>query len=445
VVPFCLDGRFDADTLFLIFEEDFRFYPDKDDPAWSMPGRRNTYDYMVADLFGSSPSPTSAASSSRDEPTAVHSRGSSEMPLGDPLEAEPHEEVHPSWWKRPKTECGSHWNVLKRASSKDFKHVSVFLRDIVAYANLASRHKRGDFMFLGWQPHGAGDTSSNVDRYRSGTMLTVATVRAFRDLQIGFREHADLKQPGHVDQQLKKYWCQEHMTRVSYIAPPISGYTEHVSGCSREFLTAPRRTIWQEKFACPGTRASHDWQEPARRRWLCTFSKKGGIEYVAQVDVMVPDTAVEWLSFDAREEAQQQPTEPTAGWGKWSWNDETQSWEQPTKRFERADRARRQRLKFRVYTSDEDKALNKCKCLSTFVVSPNSANPSPIACPTSQVHIDGRLLQSTNTVDGLPQKRVEDHHGMGSCCSLSRQRVICDQQPARQPCSTGHTKIWRSS
>ena len=35
LLEFCTDPRFDEDTLFIIFEEDFRFTPDVGDPAWT--------------------------------------------------------------------------------------------------------------------------------------------------------------------------------------------------------------------------------------------------------------------------------------------------------------------------------------------------------------------------------------------------------------------------
>ena len=71
--------------------------------------------------------------------------------------------------------------VQNKASRDDWKQPSMFLRDLVAYATLAHRQKRGDFMFMGWQPHGAGESEStpSVDRMRSGLMLSMVSQQGF--------------------------------------------------------------------------------------------------------------------------------------------------------------------------------------------------------------------------------------------------------------------------
>ena len=55
VLPFASDSRFDDDTVFLVFEEDFRFAPEQHDKSWRMHGRRNRKAAALAHLFDNMP------------------------------------------------------------------------------------------------------------------------------------------------------------------------------------------------------------------------------------------------------------------------------------------------------------------------------------------------------------------------------------------------------
>ena len=125
--------------------------------------------------------------------------------------------------------------VLNRASGADWEHPSIFLRDLVAYATLAHRQKRGDFMFMGWQPHGAGQSDSTKDiiRMRSGLMCSMVSLEGFLHLETQWRVAPELTAIGHVDLKLKNFWSLPVNSRVSYITPPIGGYTAHLSGCEK--------------------------------------------------------------------------------------------------------------------------------------------------------------------------------------------------------------------
>ena len=58
VLPFCMDLRFPRDTLFLVFEEDFRFWPDEKEPlraAVKYGERAEEYGYPADAARGASP------------------------------------------------------------------------------------------------------------------------------------------------------------------------------------------------------------------------------------------------------------------------------------------------------------------------------------------------------------------------------------------------------
>ncbi len=353
LIPFALDPRMDDDCLFIVFEEDFRFTPPLGDPAWTHKGRKDTSSLIESSLFRSSQPPTSTgASSSSAPPTTEPTAGQTAKPSQHPAAS----------MRKPKRTSGD-LTVLEKASADDYKVISLFLRDLVAYSVEAHRMKRGEFMFMGWQPHGAGDSSTSTFRYRSGTMLTMFSKDGARRIQYGFEHDDALRHPGHIDQRLRAFWSKKEHSAVAYIAPPIAGYTEHVSGCSSEFGSKARPTIWMEDFACPGTRTSHDWAVPQRNKWWCTFTVNGKTEFLVLSNVEKHDLDLCWVTYDAREKQEErEPTASSSGWSddpkwsNWSWDSTDSCWKKDTMRATRAKRAARRRENLRNFTGVESEA-----------------------------------------------------------------------------------------
>jgi hypothetical protein len=357
LLELCTDPRFDEDTLFIIFEEDFRFTPDVGDPAWTHKGRTDTSATTLCSIFGPSPPPAAEAASSSAAPAeAASSSAAPSSPNKMPRAKKVEQPVHPNFWNRKERAAAGGYVVQNKASRDDWKQPSMFLRDLVAYATLAHRQKRGDFMFMGWQPHGAGESTSTptVDRMRSGLMLSMVSQQGFLHLETQWKDAPSLSAVGHVDIKLKNFWSLPVNSQVSYLTPPIGGYTAHLSGCAKEFFKKERPCIWMEDFACPGTRRSHDWAAKPREKWLATFTSSGKTDYVCRVDVAVPDEKVWWVSCDKR--ASLGPAEPTAGWGNAAWDNNSKSWTEKSNRELRASRMLRMREKFRHWTTSPDEA-----------------------------------------------------------------------------------------
>jgi hypothetical protein len=122
-VPFTCDARFRDDTLFLVFEEDFRAFPgEPEDPASS-----------------------SAAGAAASGP------------------------VPAAWPKR----CGRHrswttprYEVPAKSRKGDGMEPTQFLRDVLGYVTLAHRRRRGYFARFTWQPSRAGVTRDAPLRLR---------------------------------------------------------------------------------------------------------------------------------------------------------------------------------------------------------------------------------------------------------------------------------------
>lgn len=367
ILPFCSDLRFPPDCLFLIFEEDFRFAPPRDHPAWRAEGRKDTSALLEAHAVGQmSPPPSGSAASS-----------SSASPPPPTAAAEPRRVAE----SRPVKRSSEHFTAVHKASASDFEHVSGFVRDIVAYVTLAHRMGHGRFLWFGWQPHGAGDKGKpNV--YRSGNMLVTMDAATAKFLNREWMEEDTLKHPGHADQVLKRFWISRGAEVCGYVTPPVGGYTEHVSGMYREGpASGPdlvRKDIWMEKFCCPGTRTSHDWNLEARPRFLATFTKKGGCEWVSDkpIDVDVPDSEVLWKVRDLREEQDEFRAK----------HDLEKSGKVPTTaRQKRAARQHKMFDKFRVWAKPDEEASLKAfhvMMFSPFYVHP-STPPEPLFVNTA--------------------------------------------------------------
>jgi hypothetical protein len=139
--------------------------------------------------------------------------------------------------------------------------------------------------------------------------------------------------PNHIDWCLKEFFSQAENDWMCYLAPPCAGYESHVSGCSSEWLDKPRPDVWDEPWACTGTRESHDWHSTGPRpKWLCTLTKNGRCQYLARCNIEVLDYMVAWRTYDARRLQAMQSAE--------------------TSRQKRAKRADVGSLKFRHWVDD---------------------------------------------------------------------------------------------
>ena len=169
LIPFVLDERIEEDCLFLIFEEDFRFTPEADDPSWKMEGRKDTYQLINEQIFGRLSSPPPKQSASASSSSAAAPETSSELPHRS---VEP--TAHPLLWQRKLKSAGEYWNTVEKPPGMDWNVPSLLLQDLVAYGILMNR-AGNQFAWLGWQPWGSGNEpkKGKENRYGSGNMLVL--------------------------------------------------------------------------------------------------------------------------------------------------------------------------------------------------------------------------------------------------------------------------------
>ena len=231
-LPLMIDNRWDKDTLFLVFEEDFRFTDTaKRSPPTAVSGAASS---------------SAAAAPSSGEPSAPE-----EGPQG-PRQGR--------WCELP-----------TKATRAQGGQVSEELADICNYCTQAHRHRMsGSIVWLCWQPANAGVAKYKSTVLTSGAMLiTISKTGATQVAQAV--EDGDLGRPYHWDVMLKK-WLQTHRADVaaSYIWPPMGNYTTHVSGCEQQSQKSVRKSCWDMKWCCPGTKVAHDPQH--RQKWLLGFT-----------------------------------------------------------------------------------------------------------------------------------------------------------------------------
>lgn len=283
-----LNEQLDDDTLFLVFEEDWRLHPDGPDTL----GLNQATDVTGTDL----------------DPRAVLLTEANAVPLGGAAAAQPRA-GHRGRSRDRGASAGTAAPVTGRAQrlpktgaaqpAKEALGSSNFyiplagtaapsaaagspsvIEDLVSIVTLASRTGCGDLVWLTWQP-GQEARPKPVNKIRSGAMLIALTRDAARAILAAVLEGAVPE--GHWDNKLLAWLQAGGLARWSYITPPIGNYRSHVSGCERQYATAPRPSCWSYGWCVPGTRRRED--PMLRDKWLCVMHARAPMEWKVQVDL----------------------------------------------------------------------------------------------------------------------------------------------------------------
>lgn len=331
---------FAPDTLFFVFEEDWRLFDDQ-----------------LLDLPTEPRRPEAGRKLVRNPVSDVVSSG---------VYVEPRSSSHGSF-----PEWGNFW-----------------IEDIVSFVTAAHRHGKGDITWLTWQPGQDDKSVKRAQSIRSGAMLIAVSKQGADRLAEGFRSGGIYR--GHFDCALL-HWLMEKdfgESFSSYLVPPLGNYKSHISGCEKSYSTTPRPSCWTTRWVCPGTRREHD---PERRdKWLAWHTKKGDPKWIAKVDLDRDFDNLKWMSFwavDGRDRPDHAlakkvlaGSEPTAGprapspaaaaaGSSASGSEPTAGPEQepaaaPSQRERRRQRTQLFQSRFRIWTSDRKEA---CQCAASCV------------------------------------------------------------------------------
>ena len=245
-----LDKRLPDDILFLVMEEDFRWWPDHDDPDSA-----DEYDLLAATVAQTAkarkvrpPSARGSKPPTGDEPTAFSQGG----------KAPPAKKATSEW------HAGSYRGSLSASRGEDWG-LKQEVADTIRICTFAHRKGMGDFMNLCW----VGDGKKGWVPHH-GAMFMALSKRGAQKVAAAM----DSLHAGHIDIVWKNWLKQGPEVQAdvgfSYLYPPMGNYTQHISECDPHTYgehTQGRPADWGKPFCCQGTRREDDPQN--REKWLC--------------------------------------------------------------------------------------------------------------------------------------------------------------------------------
>lgn len=260
-----LDSRLPEDTLFMILEEDFRFWPPYQDGVEEYERR--------------------AAHAVKLGPQVPEGRGWDQHPryLEPTAEGRGHEgkgkgwtpPVATSYHKRiPKAEVGPEqgpdWGLQQEVA------------DMIRLATFCHRQKRGQII---WASYNCFDWSG--EKVGFGSQFMMLGKQGARDIAHAIMNEPTAIQANHVD-LFFKHWLRQSIAlqkRVNFclVYPPVGNYSEHVSACEfqkdkKKPKPNHRKPKWEELWCCPGTRVQDDYIHSSNPEYCFRDKFIGGIK-----------------------------------------------------------------------------------------------------------------------------------------------------------------------
>ena len=197
-LPLMVNNMWEKDTLFLLFEEDFRF-----DPL----GSEVQVNHFQSGLVKVVDDPSTFVA-----PADAGNLAEVSLVPGIPGAGR--------WYDLPTFETDR--TAFVSADTK--------IHDIMKYATHAHRAKVGDVVWMCWQPGEAGSNLKRQTSPSSGSKFIMMTVNGAR--QVKGAMDCGLLPMGHFDHKLLTWMqnlCSDEL-RSSYLLPPMGNYGEHVLG-----------------------------------------------------------------------------------------------------------------------------------------------------------------------------------------------------------------------
>ena len=277
-----LDNRLPDDTLFMVFEEDYRFFPENEDSDKADDYAARMVKVVLErgweSLQGSESQPPQTQSSSSSQ-GKLH--GSESLP---PQSEPPFNVFGPASSSKgkskgkgnskPKPESRFHATASRGSSNLEDEENEGFssnLADLVRWATVAHRQGMGNLVWVGWCP--AKDKRS---RLSNGSHCVMVSKTGLSHMTKAFFEGKIRR--GHIDLVLKE-WLSTGSTaaRVGacYVFPTMGGFTAHASGCDPFNFgeeKGGRPSNWKKDNPALGTRTATD---PSQRgKWLIQWAEK---------------------------------------------------------------------------------------------------------------------------------------------------------------------------
>lgn len=289
-LPYMTDGRHSPDTLFLVAENDFRFFREHcvSDRDWMAEVDAFVESHLqgpeIVDSWGQlrpswPPESEDIIPSSDDE-----LGGGSERV--EPVAHRSVEEVQSSGM--------SFWGFSKAGKFMDKEaYQTEELCDLVRIATVAHRKGKGDLIWYSW----VGAKSRRTMPSYGSNLVGVSQEGAFK-LMAGIQK---VKKPHHFDIWLRNQCCDAgEDLQASYVLPAIGGFDEHISGCDPTNTGVEggvRPCSWDDYWRLEGVRIERrDLKHKSRN--VCDFRpQKSGRDWGIPVKFDDDDPAGWWKTM----------------------------------------------------------------------------------------------------------------------------------------------------
>ena len=243
MLPFCADPRHPEDTLFFVFEEDWRLNP------WDCKGTEGLVEDDMPPWRGvelTAPPSLAAIPKTREQDAKrkkVHG-------YWRPVDLKKRQEIE----SEPTAGCANYtpeemgwYSKMRKPASVEWETVSTELVDMVKLFNASAKAGARDLLWMSW--NASTKTRKEVPAY--GSHLIALTARCARVLHANFD---DWIEQGHFSISLKKALeshdvCRAELT-AGFLFPALGHYEEHESGT----ISGVRESSWNARWVQGGTR-----------------------------------------------------------------------------------------------------------------------------------------------------------------------------------------------
>ena len=272
-----LDPRLDPDTLFWVFEPDFRFYPPGQNPQrWLTHAGQFPVQELTALRRPQDAEPTASKDAAPSSKWGQQEKGKGAKPAGQVKRLRGSYAELGATQRKGGTGVGPSGSQLLRE-----------VMDVMLICQKAHEQKAGDIMWLSYNAD-----KRKPSRVGFGSQFIAVSVSGARHMLRAMQPPSALES-GHWDLVLKTWLLakpnRQQEVGFSYIHPPIGNFVEHTSGCCAN-PNEWRAGLWSEPWVCPGTRQVDDPKQ--RQKWLCQMVREGQPTWIARVIDFEPTAEV---------------------------------------------------------------------------------------------------------------------------------------------------------
>ena len=343
------DHRFPDDTLFMVFEEDYRFWPIGEDP-----NGYDDYPERLKKILEREEAPKSGAY----RPDKITFDAAASGAKGEQAKGIS---------KGYRVAGQYHFTPNRQATTyEEDEGLCQEVADLIRIATLCHRNSMGEIIWFGWEPKSDGKRPTWLWKASHGLMLTK---KGAHHIEVAMQ--TDQLERNHFDLAFSWWLRRPHVAEkagVCYIVPSIGSYFAHPSDCDPlNFGEASggRPDGWDKKVKpARGTRQATD--QLSRPKWIAQWKGTGqaGTDRVwipFPKDGELHSHHYKWMTYKEEPTASLPPPPPAPAEGEVKQEEASEPQQQVavprwTKRQERIWRDWNLKQRYRAFTNDVEKA-----------------------------------------------------------------------------------------